>query len=76
MIHIILFFSAAITPFPVLRTSFPSTFSINEEAIVAINEAAVSANKTSRNSPSCFLFVILLFQLLNQLIHLNFLVNL
>ena len=59
--------SALMTTFPVLRTSLPNTFSINEDGIGSINETAIDANKASRNLPSCLFHFI--FYCLNNLIN-------
>ena len=56
---------------PALLTPFPEIPFITEEIIGCTNEAATGANAAPRNSPSCFVFHVLLFQKHHQLIHPN-----
>ena len=64
-------------PVPVIGfTNEEITVCINQEAIGAINEAAVVLFIAPRNPPSCFLFHNLLFFLHHQLIDLIFIVTL
>ena len=62
MIHVIISSSCVEDVIPALVASFPRIIPTNEGAAVAINEAAIGANKGARYPPSFCLFPVLLFQ--------------
>ena len=60
-------------PHPAPLTPLPLIPFTTEEITGCTNEAAKGANKAPRDLSSCFLFHVLLFQQLRQLMHLNLL---